>query len=227
MPRITLNAHDGFPLAAWHEPAREARRGGLVICHALWGVTPHLKALAAEWAGEGYEVIIPSLLDRQDPEGAFPARDTDEALLPVRLAAAEAVGLGRECWRDVQAAIDAMAGPVFLMGFCFGGTVAWVSSARCLGVTAVACFYGGGIAENVDETPACPVILHFGKGDELIPPADVETVRERHPDRPIYLYDAGHAFVAPSGYHADAARLALLRTRAFFHQASGTKEAGA
>jgi carboxymethylenebutenolidase len=55
----------------------------------------------------------------------------------------------------------------------------------------------------------------------------VDLVRAQHPDLPVYVYDAGHAFVAPSGYHADSARLALLRTRAFFHRASGAKEAGA
>jgi carboxymethylenebutenolidase len=55
----------------------------------------------------------------------------------------------------------------------------------------------------------------------------VEHIAELYPDLPIYLYEAGHAFVAPSGYHADSARLAMLRTRALFHKASGAKEAGA
>jgi carboxymethylenebutenolidase len=114
-----------------------------------------------------------------------------------------------------------------MIGFCFGGTAAWVAACRCEGLTAAACFYGGQIATYATETPRCPVILHFGKTDDLIPPHEVDAIRELHPDLPIHLYDAGHAFVAPSGYHADAARLALLRTRAFFHKASGAREAGA
>lgn len=172
-------------------------------------------------------MLIPSLLDRQDPEGAFPPQDLDMALKPIRDRAAEAVRWGADCWPDVQTAVDALVGPVFLMGFCFGGTVAWVASARCTGVTAAACFYGGAIAAHLDEAPCCPVILHFGRHDDLIPQADVEAIRERHSELPIHEYDAGHAFVAPNGYHADSARLAMLRTRAFFHRAAGTKEAGA
>ena len=116
------------------------------------------------------------------------------------------------------------------MGFCFGGTAAWVAACRCEGITATASFYGGHIATYAAETPRCPVILHFGKTDELIPQHDVDGIRELHPDLPIHLYEAGHAFVAEAwagGPHRDSAELALLRTRAFFHRASGTKEAGA
>ncbi len=229
MPRITLTSHDGFSFEAWREPAQEARRGGLVICHAVWGVTPHLIELAGQFAEEGYEVLIPDLLARYDPDGGFPAKDMEPALYPVRERAAAATGWGGSCDRDIQAAVDRLRteGPVDLMGFCFGGTAAWVAACRCEGITAAACFYGGHIATYASETPRCPTILHFGKMDELIPQHDVDQIRALHPDLPIHEYEAGHAFVAPSGYHADSARLALLRTRALFHRAAGTKEAGA
>lgn len=225
--RTELVSGDGFRVPAWHEPAREARRGSMVICHAIWGVTPHLRALAAGFAEEGYEVVIPSLLERYDPGAGFPERDTDPTLYPVREKAAIASAWGGACDRDIQAAIDALAPPVVVLGFCFGGTAAWVAACRCTGVSATACFYGGHIVNFVSEQPRCPTILHFGRRDELIPPHDVETVRQQHPDLPVHEYDAGHGFVAPSGYHADSARLALLRTRAFLHRAAGTKEAGA
>ena len=64
--------------------------------------------------------------------------------------------------------------------------------------------------------PKVPTILHMGKRDELIPPEEVEAIREAHPDLPVYMYDAGHAFVAPNGYDAQSARLAQLRTLALF-----------
>jgi carboxymethylenebutenolidase len=229
MPRIALAAHDGFTFGAWHEPAREARRGGIVIGHAIWGVTPHLIDLAGQFAEEGYEVLIPDLLARYDADGGFPAKNLDRTLYSAREAAAAATGWGGSCDRDIQTAVDWLRadGPVFLMGFCFGGTATWVAACRCEGVAAAACFYGGQITTYASETPRCPTILHFGKADELIPQHDVEAIAELHPDLPIHLYDAGHAFVAPSEYHADSARLAMLRTRALFHKASGAKEAGA
>lgn len=218
--RVILTTRTGERLAAYHAPALEARRGGLVILHAIWGVTPHIRALSDQLASQGYEVMAPSLLDG---EAAFPDLNTDAGLLPQRLALGEAAGWGEGCIGRIQAAVDALGGPVFVMGFCFGGTSAWIAACFCEGITAVSCFYGGHIIQYVDETPKVPTILHFGRTDETIPPGDVETIAAAHPDLPLWLYDAGHAFVAPSGYHEDSARLAMLRTLQLFHRSGGRK----
>ena len=228
MPNVLtlVSPPDGFRFPAYHAaPNGQPRRGGLVILHAMWGVTPHIRDLADRFATEGYEVLAPSLMERQDP--GFAEKDIDPALFAKRQAAMEAVDCGGACWPDVQAAIDALAPPVMLMGFCFGGTAAWVAAARCEGLAAAACFYGGHIVKFADLQPRCPTILHFGRKDELIPPEDVAIIEEKHPDLPVWLYDAGHAFVAPNAFHQDSAELAMLRTRQLFHRASGSKEAGA
>jgi carboxymethylenebutenolidase len=57
----------------------------------------------------------------------------------------------------------------------------------------------------------------------MIPLTDVEAIGERHSELPVYLYEAGHAFVAPSGHHPDSARLSLLRTLQLFQRSGGTK----
>ena len=86
----------------------------------------------------------------------------------------------------------------------------------------MACYYGGDIARRLDETPKVPVILHFGRRDPDIPPHDVEALRAAHPDLPVHVYDAGHAFVAPgASHHADAARLSGLRTLQLFARNGG------
>jgi carboxymethylenebutenolidase len=227
MSVITLASHtDGFEFPAYRAaPHGQPRRGGLVILHAIWGVTPHIRSLCDDFAAEGYEVLAPSLLERWD--AGFAEADIEPDRYPAREAAAVASGWGGNVWQDVQAAIDVLARPVSLMGFCFGGTAAWVAACRCTGLSAVSSFYGGRIGFYRDETPLCPTILHFGRQDALIPPDEIAAIEAIHPDLPIWLYDAGHAFVAPSGYHADSARLAMLRTRQLFHRASGAKEAGA
>lgn len=219
--RIRLESRaDGFAFEAYHVRVSDVRRGGLVMLHAIWGVTPHLRALADSFADDGYEVIVPSLMDRTDP--GFPSLDIDEAARGRRMAAVEALEPST-AMGDVQAAIDALAPPVFAVGFCFGGTLAWLAAARCTGLTAAACFYGDAIAARLDEAPKVPTILHFGKADPLIPLAEVERVREAHPELPIWLYDAGHAFMAPSDFHADSAKLARLRTLQHFHRAGGAR----
>ena len=129
---------------------------------------------------------------------------------------------------DIQACIDALKPPVFIVGFCYGGAVAWLASARCTGLAAASGFYGGSIATSfLNEEPKCPVILHFGKKDQHIPPEHWDMIRERHPDTPVYVYDADHGFFSPdrppSIHDPDSARLARLRTLQLFQQASGAK----
>jgi carboxymethylenebutenolidase len=216
------SSRDGFEFDAYRAVPPDARRGGLVICHAIWGVTPHLRELADSYAEEGYEVLVPSLFDRL--RRGFAERDTDPALFERQNGFGEATGWGLDVLDAVQAAIDALTPPVFAMGFCFGGTVAWLAASRCTGLAAVSSFYGGHIVRHLDQAPQTLINLHLGKDDELIPPADVEAIRAAYPDLPIYLYPAGHAFVAPNGYHADSARLSRLRTQALFMRSGGRGE---
>lgn len=219
--RIALATRGGKPFSAWRAAPGEARRGGLVVLHPIWGVTPHIRDFSDGLAAQGYKVIAPSLLDGTN---AFPAANTDVPILADRLALGEASGWGAACMEVVQAAIDALEGPAFLLGFCFGGTTAWLAAARCEGLAAVACFYGGAIVQFVDETPKVPTILHFGAQDETIPPEDVATITAAHPDLPAWIYPAGHAFVAPTaGYHEDSAKLAMLRTLQHFQRRGGGK----
>jgi carboxymethylenebutenolidase len=215
------SAEDGFAFDAYRAGVSDARRGGLVILHAVWGVTPHLRALADDYAEAGYEVLVPSLFDRFHK--GFAERDTDPALMARQMDFAERAHWGADVLDAVQAAIEALAPPVFAMGFCFGGTVAWLAAARCRGLAGVSSFYGGQIVDYLNDTPQTPTILHLGKTDELIPPADVEAIRAAHPDLPVYMYEAGHAFVAPNGYHEDSARLSKLRTLAHFSKNSGVR----
>ncbi|MDP1632321.1 MAG: dienelactone hydrolase family protein [Caulobacter sp.] len=216
--RITLTTAAGKPFAAWRAAPGDARRGGLVVLHAIWGVTPHIRDFCDGLADQGYDVIAPSLLDGED---AFPELNTNFPILDDRLALGLAAGWGDACLDIVQAAIDALEPPVYLLGFCFGGSTAWHAAARCDGLAAVACFYGGHIVNHVAETPRCPTVLHFGRKDETIPPAAVAAIEAAHPDLPSWHYDAGHAFVAPSNYHEDSARLAMLRTLQHFHRSGG------
>ena len=215
------SAADGFAFDAYRAPTTDARRGGLVICHAIWGVTPHLRDLADGYAEAGYETLVPSLFDRF--QRGFAARDTDPVLVARQNGFAEATNWGADVLDAVQAAIDALAPPVFVMGFCFGGTTAWLAAARCTGLAAVSSFYGGQIPDFTADTPRVPTILHLGKTDALIPSHKIETIRAAHPDLPVHMYDAGHAFVAPNGFHAESANLSRLRTLQLFARNSGVR----
>jgi carboxymethylenebutenolidase len=219
--RIPLATRDGAAFSAYHAPHQDARRGGLIILHAIWGVTPHIRELSDQLADQGYEVIAPALFDAAD--APFPQANTEPAILDDRMSMGAATAWGLTTLPRVQACIDALDGPVFAMGFCYGGTTAWLAAARCGGLSGVSGFYGGNIVQYIGEIPQVPTALHFGKTDPMIPMADVETIQAAHPDLPVWRYDAGHAFVAPSGHHADSARLSMLRTLQLFQRAGGGK----
>ena len=217
---------DGFAFQAWREPAREARRGGLIAVQEIFGVTAHIRELAAGYAEDGWEVLAPSLFDRRAP--GFEADYDAEGIARGR-ALSEATPWN-EVAADLQACIDALEGPVAVVGWCWGGAAAWLAACRCEGLAAASCFCGRRIPELVNETPRCPTILHFGRNDPTIPPETVELIRARHPDLPVHVYEAGHGVVSDRRVdHApDAARLARLRTLALFHRAAaGGGEHGA
>lgn len=212
---ITLESRaDGFTLSAWHTPPVGERRGGLVLIQEIFGITGDIKRVCAGFAAEGYEVLAPSLFDRIEPRVQIPH---DE----------EGIARGREYTSrktldelagDVQASIDRLSSPVFLTGFCYGGFVAWIGACRCTGLNAVSGYYGRLILEHRDERPKCPVILHWGRTDPMIPLEQVEAFTAARPDIVNYLYDAGHGFVSSrSGQHdPDSARIAMTRTLELF-----------
>jgi carboxymethylenebutenolidase len=208
------SALDGFEFDAYHAGVSDARRGGLVLVQEIFGVTDHIRELCDGFAEDGYEVIAPAFYDRL--ERGFAADYSPDSIQ-------KGVGYSQatpwdQVTGDLQAAIDALQPPVFVTGYCWGGAATWLAACRCDGVAAASAFYGRRISELKDETPKAPTILHFGKSDASIPPERIEEIRERHPDLPIYLYDAGHGFVSDrrADYDADSARLARLRTLALF-----------
>jgi carboxymethylenebutenolidase len=212
---------DGFEFEAYHVAPKDARRGGLVLIQEIFGVTQGVRELADGFAEDGYEVLAPQMFDRSErdfetprtPEGVAKGRD-------YMVAAGWDQAMG-----DIQACIDALNGPVFITGFCYGGTAAWLAACRCAGLTAASAYYGGGIAGFVDETPKVPVILHFGKRDAHITSEHWDAITAAHPDTPLFLYEADHGFFSHDrdDYAADPAHLSRLRTLQLFHQAASGK----
>jgi len=212
---------DGFSFEAYHVRPTDARRGGLLLIQEIFGVTDHIRELADGFAADGYEVIAPSFYDRLE-RGFAAAYDQESIQKGVQYSQATPWD---QVAPDAQAAIGVLTPPVFVTGFCWGGAATWLVACRCAGLAAAACYYGRRISELNDETPRCPTILHFGKKDASIPMERIEEIRERHPEAPIYLYDAGHGFVSDrrADYDADSARLARLRTLAHFANNGGGK----
>lgn len=211
-----LKAADGHVLQAWlAEPAGEPR-GAVVVLQEIFGVNAHIRSVCDRLASQGWLAIAPALYDRAGrgqelgygPEGVAAGR-----------AAKEQVGGDEPALRDVQGAIDFVRprGKVAVMGFCWGGTLAWRSAARLQGVACAVAYYGTSIAAHLDETPRVPVLMHFGEQDTHIPPEHVQRIAAAFPQFPLHRYDAGHGFNCDErpAYHRPSAQLAGTRTQEF------------
>ncbi len=127
--------------------------------------------------------------------------------------------------RDAAAAIAAAkkGGKVGIVGYCYGGSVAWAAAARLPGLSAAVGYYGGQILAMKTLEPRIPTMLHFGEKDQHIPIAAVREMAAAHPDVPVHTYPADHGFNCdhrPS-YDAPSAALAWDRTLAFFREHLG------
>lgn len=218
---IPLTAADGHGLSAYAVGPAGPPRGGLVVIQEVFGVNHHIRAVADGFAERGYAVIAPSLFDRAERGVELGYGEADLAR-------------GRDLrtaigWEgpvhDVAAALEKAteAGPAGVIGYCWGGSVAFLAACR-LNPAAAVCYYGGQINQFKGETPACPVQMHFGAHDPIIPPADAAAIRLAQPEAQIHVYeDAGHGFNCTErpDFHADCAALARQRTLAFLERHVG------
>jgi carboxymethylenebutenolidase len=119
---------------------------------------------------------------------------------------------------DLTASVNVVkrSGRVAAVGYCWGGTLAYLA-ARELPVSCAVAYYGGQIAQHLDKPPRRPVMYHFGENDAHIPLSDVEKIRAADPAGTYHVYPAGHGFNCEDrgSYDAASARLARERTLAF------------
>lgn len=218
----SMTMRDGAAIGVYHVEPPGARRGGLVLIQEIFGVTDHIREQCDVYAAEGYEVLAPALFDREAPglQASYSPEDVQSSLRVAR-----ELHPFDQSVADVQTCIDSLKdkGPVFITGYCYGGSVTWAAACRCTGLAAASGYYGGMIPKMAEETPRCPTILHFGKLDKGIPLDGVEAVRARHPEVEVYLYDAGHGFNSDrrGDFHDESATLSRARTLALFRANGG------
>jgi carboxymethylenebutenolidase len=214
---IKMTTSDGAEIGVYHVEPKGTRRGGLVLIQEIFGVTDHIKECCDSFADEGYEVLGPSLYDREAPGFAvsYSPEDIQKAIKIARGEHPFDLSIADAC-TCISALRD--KGPVFMTGYCYGGSVTWAAACKCDGLAAASGYYGGNIPQMADWQPKCPTILHFGKHDHGIPMEQVERVQKLHPDVPVYVYDAGHGFNSDrrTDYNREAAALARQRTLELF-----------
>ena len=215
---LQLKSADGQLLDAYQVAPAGKPCGAIVVVQEIFGLTRHMQAVAQQYAAAGFLAIAPALFDRV-------SRGVDVAYTDVP-AGREIMGRLRpeQTLLDLKAAIDAVtsAGKVGMVGYCWGGTMAYAACCH-LSLAAGVAYYGGGMTRLLDRTPKCPMMFHFGERDASIPATDVEKLKQAYPLGHYYLYPAGHGFNCTdrAAHDAPSAELALGRSLDFFHRHVG------
>lgn len=218
---IELTAADGFKFPAYVARPAGPAKGAVVVLQEIFGVNAHIRAVADGFAAQGYLALAPATFHRVEAGVELGYTAADIAAGVALKAAVEALP-PPGVLQDIQAAIEyaAKSGKVGLVGYCWGGLLAWRAACQLAGVSAAVPYYGGGMTTAIEiaRTPMCPVLAHFGEHDHVIALDGVAAFQRAHVDVAVHIYAAGHGFNCDhrSAYDATAAALARERTLAFF-----------
>ena len=190
---IKLKASDGFELGGYRADPAGTPKAAIVVIQEIFGVNHHIRSVCDRLAGAGYVAIAPSVFDRIEPNFQCGYSADEVANARKFVASPDWAAMSR----DTQAAIDAVKsiGPVGIIGFCLGGSIAYVAATKLSGLTAAVGYYGGAVVRFADDKPKVPTQLHFGEKDAGIPLTDVETIKAKRPDVEVHVYPgAQHGF---------------------------------
>jgi len=218
------------------QPA-EKPKAALIILHEAFAVTPHIARTAESYAQEGFICLAPDLLARAR-QAEQPANPLWETIGPMPSLPVNQQGLDlfrhympqrpRESYlEEIDACADWLHQnhPTLktgLLGYCFGGSMAYFTASQRPRFSACVGYYGGHLAElAATAQPSCPTLIHLAEHDRYIPlqPA-LESFKTHHPAAQVHVYDADHGFNRDDGitFNPAAAALARQRTLDFLNQ---------
>jgi carboxymethylenebutenolidase len=210
-----LMARDGHEFDAWLAPPAGKPRGAVLVLQEIFGVNSHIRAVADGFAAEGYLAIAPSLFDRvkRNVEMGYTPPDVEHGRGYVAQIPEEKLLL------DMRACVNVVrhAGSVGVVGYCWGGSLAWLAACE-LPVACAVSYYGTRTVQYLGKAPRVPVMFHFGDRDTTIPPEAIEKIRAAYAQGEYFIYPADHGFNCDqrASFDAAAASLARARTLEFF-----------
>ena len=211
---VELQAGDGHRLSGFLARPVGEPRGSVVLVQEIFGVNRHIRSVCEGYAAAGFTALAPALFDRVERGVELPY---DEAGIERGRGLMGRVSLDLAL-ADMAAALNRLGGArsAAVVGYCWGGTLAWLAAAR-LPVRAAVGYYGGRIGEHAALVPQVPTLLHFGEKDHAIPLSVAEEVRRRHAQVVVHTYPAGHGFNCDErpSFDPESSRLARRRSLGF------------
>lgn len=215
MAWFSLIASDGHRFSVFEQLPVEKPKGMVIVLQEIFGVNAHIESVCRKLAAQGWLAVAPALFDRTPGEQALGYTAPE-----VEIGRAKKEQIGNHlALRDIEAVYrrgQNQGHKMAVMGFCWGGTLAWLAADR-LSLDACIIYYGTQVAEHLNAIPTMPVLMHFGEADSHIPLAHVQKIASASPQSQIHLYPAGHGFNCEmrNSFHEPSATLAAQRTQKF------------
>lgn len=217
---LKLSADDGHEFSAYHSKPSCTVKGRVVVIQEVFGINRHIREVCDRFSQHGFEALAPALFDRLEPDVQLGYSKEDvEKGKSLRSQLEWNDGL-----KDTVACIDYLgqSGSVAVVGFCYGGTIAWLAASTSR-LSAAVCYYGSYIHQFRDKHPQCPVLLHFGAHDHMIPTENIDDIEAANTKARLNIHvypDSGHGFNCNlrDSFHRPSAELAWQRTLNFLSQ---------
>lgn len=208
---IKLTTKDGATIGAYKAVPAAKPQAAVVVLQEVFGVNHHIRKVADGFATSGYLAIAPALFDRAQPDVELGYGPDD---MKKGMALRSKITLDQSL-ADIEAAIAEVSdtGRVGIIGYCWGGSLAYAAATHLDGLSAAVCYYGSNIASMANQQLRVPAQFHFGEKDKSIPPDDIDKIRAAHPDSAIFVYPAGHGFNCDARESFDQASADLARSR--------------
>jgi len=226
--KIEIKTSAAKPMSGYLALPESGKGPGLLVIQEIFGVNSHIREVADLYAAAGFVALAPDAFSRVEPgvELGYTQPDLQKGMaLAKQLDPAQTLA-------DMEAAVDTLrhlpqcGSKVGVVGYCFGGTMAY-KLATADKVEAAVGYYGGGIEQSLDTAKNlhCPLMLHFGEKDAHITMASVDKIKAALKDVghvEIFVYQgADHGFNCDqrASYNRQSAMLAYGRSYNFLKNA--------
>jgi carboxymethylenebutenolidase len=212
---IEITAADGHVFSAYRVDPAGSAKGVVVVMQEIFGVTAQIRKVADAFAKEGFIAVAPCLFDRVQKGIEL---GYDEASIAQGLDLVKQVGFAH-AMAEIEATVGSLSGEgrVAVVGYDWGGYLAYNAANQVQGLSTVVAYYGCGIVNDLSQRRKVPILLHFGAMDPYITRNQLVIFRASRPDLRIYEYPAGHHFACDDRDTYDAASADKAWTTTLVH----------